>query len=168
MTIRPGNFTGFNPRFIGYLPGSNELPCPGRAHRYIFASSNNKQPKSMKATTTILAVILTFSMNVLFASNDKTAVNSESNSVHVLLAPVTPSEATFEEISDAASIAFILAPVSPIEADFSDAIAETTIDNVTLAPVTPSEADFGSDDETTNVSVFAPVTPSVADFSDGI
>ncbi len=122
----------------------------------------------MKATTTILAVILTFSMNVLFASNDKTTVNSESNSVQASLAPVTPSEATFEEVNDANAIAFILAPVSPIEADFSDAIAETTIDIVTLAPVTPSEADFGSDDETTNASVFAPVTPSVADFSDGI
>ena len=122
----------------------------------------------MKATTTILAAIFTLSMNVLFASNDEAAVNSESNSIHASLSPVTPSEATFEEVNDVTEFAIILAPVSPVEADFSDAISETTIDNVLLAPVTPSEADFVSDDETTNVSIFAPVTPSVADFSDGI
>ena len=122
----------------------------------------------MKATTTILAAVLTLSMNVLFASNDGASVNSETNSFHTSLAPNTPAEATFEEVNDAIATAFILAPVSPVEADFSDAISETTIDIITLAPVTPSEADFASDDETTNVSVLAPVTPSVADFSDGI
>ena len=122
----------------------------------------------MKATTTILAAILTLSMNVLIAGNDGAALNSETNLFQTSLAPGTPAEATFEDMNDATAIAFILAPVSPIEADFSDAIPETTIDNITLAPVTPFEADFVTDDDTTNVSVFAPVTPSVADFSDGI
>ena len=91
-----------------------------------------------------------------------------TTSTFTTLAPATPAEVTFEEVTDANAPAFILAPVSPIEADFSDAISETTIDITTLAPVTPVEADFTSDDETTNVSVLAPVTPSVADFSDGI
>ncbi len=123
----------------------------------------------MKATTTILAVILTLSMNVLFASNDGATVNNNiTSSTFTVLAPVTPAEATFEEVSDATATAFNLAPVSPIEADFSDAIPETTINITTLAPVTPFVADFASDDDTTNASVFAPVTPSVADFSDGI
>jgi hypothetical protein len=122
----------------------------------------------MKATSTILAAVLTLSMNVLFASNDGAAVNSESNSFHISLAPITPAQATFEEVNDATAAAFILTPVTAIEADFSDAISETTIDIITLAPITPSEADFASDDETTNVSALAPVTPSVADFSDGI
>jgi hypothetical protein len=121
----------------------------------------------MKATITILAAIFTLSMNVLFASNDGAAVNSESNSFHASLAPATPAEATFEDANDV-STAFSLAPTIPFEADFSDAIPESTINITTLAPVTPIEADFGSDDETTNVSVLAPVTPSVADFSDGI
>ena len=122
----------------------------------------------MKATTIILAAVLTLSMNVLFASNDGATVISETNSFNTSLAPSIPAEATFEETNDATFAAFNLAPVSPIEADFSDEISETTIDIITLAPVTPSEADFSSDDETTNDSVFAPVTPSVADFSDGI
>jgi hypothetical protein len=74
----------------------------------------------MKATITILAAVLTLSMNVLFASNDGAAVISETNSFHISLAPATPAEATFEEVKDAT--AFILAPVSPIEADFSDGI----------------------------------------------
>jgi hypothetical protein len=123
----------------------------------------------MKATITILAAILTLSMNVLFASNDGAAVNTTMNSsTFTTLAPATPAEATFEEVNDATASAFILAPVSPIEADFSDAISETTINITTLAPVTPIEADFASDDETTNVSAFSPITPSVVDFSDGI
>ena len=123
----------------------------------------------MKATTITLAAIFTLSMNVLFASNDGAAViNNMTSSTFTALAPITPAEATFEEVTDATATAFILAPVSPIEADFSDAISETTIDIFTLAPVTPSEADFATDNETTNVSVLAPVTPSVADFSDGI
>ena len=124
----------------------------------------------MKATTTILAAVLTLSMNVLFASNDGAAVNTETNSFLTSLAPSAPVpvEATFEENTDATAIAFILAPVSPIEADFSDAISETIIDITALAPVTPSEADFTSEDETINLSALAPVTPSVADFSDGI
>ena len=125
----------------------------------------------MKATATILAAVLTLSMNVLFASNDGAAVNNMMTpSTFTTLAPITPAEATFEEVNDAIStaIAFNLAPVSPIEADFSDAIPEMTIDIITLAPVTPNEADFASDDETTNTSVLAPVAPSAADFSDGI
>jgi hypothetical protein len=122
----------------------------------------------MKATTILLAAVLTLSINVLFAGNDEASVVSETNSFHASLAPVTPAEAIFEESNEALATAFMLAPVSPVEADFSDAISETTIDMITLAPVTPIEADFANDDETTNVSVFAPVTPSVADFSDGI
>jgi hypothetical protein len=121
----------------------------------------------MKATTIILAVVLTLSMNVLFAGNDGAAVNNETNSFQTSLAPSTPTEATFEEMNDAISTTFILAPSTPIEADFPDVISETTIDIITLAPVTPSEAAFASVDDTTNVSL-APVTPSVADFSDGI
>jgi hypothetical protein len=124
----------------------------------------------MKTTTMILAAVFTLSMNILFAGNNAVAVNSEANPFRTSLAPGTPSEATFEEMTGTLDIvaAVNLAPLAPVEADFSDATSETTIDIFTLAPVTPSEADFASDDETTNVSVFAPVTPSVADFSDGI
>jgi hypothetical protein len=122
----------------------------------------------MKATTTILAAVLTLSMNVLFAANDGAAVNSETSSFCTSLAPVTPSEATFEEVNDATSVA-VLAPVVPAEADFTDVPAEFTADIFALAPVTPAEADFDSDgNEEVNIAALTPVTPAVADFSDGI
>lgn len=120
----------------------------------------------MKATTIILAAIFTLSINVLFASSDGAVVNNNiKSSTFTTLAPSTPAEATFEDMTETT---IDLAPVAPIEADFSDAIPETTIDITTLAPVTPGEADFASDEETAHIIALAPVTPSVADFSDGI
>jgi hypothetical protein len=76
----------------------------------------------MKATMIILAAVLSFSMNVLFASNDGAVVNREMNLVYTSLAPSTPTEATFEEITDATVTIINLEPVTPVEADFSDAI----------------------------------------------
>ena len=123
----------------------------------------------MKATTTILAAVLSLSMNVLFAGNDGATVNSELNSVQISLAPVTPSVATFEEMTDANAVVVYLAPVVPAEADFSDVVAVETIDIATLAPVTPGEADFGTEEiQIAGAGALIPVTPSVADFSDGI
>lgn len=121
----------------------------------------------MKASTILLAAVLTLSMNVLFASNDEAVMNRETLSNSTSLAPNVPAEATFEEISDAITT-IVLAPITPSEADFTDAVPESTINIATLAPVTPIEADFATDDETTNAGVLSPVTPSVADFSDGI
>ena len=120
----------------------------------------------MKATTIILTAVLTLSMNVLFAGNDGASVNSETNSV-LTLAPGTPAEATFEDMTETTAI-FNLAPVTPNEADFSDVAPELTIDYSILAPVTPGEASF-SDDEIpmTNVNL-APVTPAFADFPEAI
>jgi hypothetical protein len=121
----------------------------------------------MKATTMIMAAVLTLSVNILFASNDGVAVNSENNSFSTSLAPVTPSEATFEEMNDAASAT--LAPVTPALADFSDELSETTNDISALAPATPPEADFSPEEEQAgNTIAIAPYTPTVADFSDGI
>jgi hypothetical protein len=154
------------PDSSGVLPDQKKTTVRALPTDLSLLHQTQKKSK-MKATTIIIAAILTISMNVLLASNDGAEVNSESRSL-LTLAPITPSEAAFEDANDATVIAFNLAPVSPIEADFSDEISETTIDIITLAPVTPIEADFASDDETTNVSVLAPVTPSVADFSDGI
>ena len=121
----------------------------------------------MKASTIILAAVLTFSINVLFASNDEALVITVNTNNFTAMAPSTPVEATFEDFSDATAT-IVLAPSTPTEADFTDVVTESTINITTLAPVTPTEADFATDDETTNASVLAPVTPSVADFSDGI
>ena len=120
----------------------------------------------MKATTTILAAVLTLSMNFLFANNDGAAVNSESNSFHISLAPATPAEATFENADDAT---INLAPIAPIEADFSDIAPEVVIDFSIMAPVTPSEADFSNDEILTDsITTLAPVTPDFADFTENI
>jgi hypothetical protein len=120
----------------------------------------------MKATTTILTVVLTLSMDVLFASNDGAAVNSETNSV-LTLAPSTPSEATFEEMTEATAT-LNLAPVTPKEADFSDVAPQLTIDHLVLVPVTPSEADFSDDEIPMNNVDLTPITPEVADFNETI
>ena len=72
-----------------------------------------------------MASVLTLSINVLFASNDGAVMNSEMNSFHISLAPVTPAEATFEEIQEesAATINIeLLAPAIPTVADFTDSI----------------------------------------------
>jgi len=122
----------------------------------------------MKATTIILAAVLTLSINNLFAGNDGAAVNHELNTVQTSLAPSTPPEATFEEVNDAVFAVITLAPVTPAEADFSDVAALVTPDIFALAPVTPLEADFGSgENQAEGTNAMSPVTPSVADFSDG-
>ena len=101
----------------------------------------------MKATTTILAAIFILSMNVLFASNDRAAVNSETNSFHASLAPSTPAEATFEDMDIPVALvgeSISLAPLSPVEATFEDTV-ETVVsmpDICSLVPVTPAVADF--------------------------
>ena len=123
----------------------------------------------MKATTIILAAIFTLSMNVIFASSDGAVVNNNINSsTFATLAPSTPTEATFEEMTNAIAT-LSLAPVTPIEADFSDVAPEVGIDFSKLAPVTPSEADFSFEEILMNDTMnLAPITPSVADFSENI
>jgi hypothetical protein len=122
--------------------------------------------RKMKATTIILATVLSLSMNVLFAGNDGVILSNETISV-MALAPSTPSEATFEDMTSTATIN--LAPVTPNDADFSDVAPELTVDLSALAPVTPGEADFSSEELLTTITInLAPVTPSVADFTETI
>ena len=73
----------------------------------------------MKATTIILAAILTLSANVLFASNDITSVPvSNATTVWMTsLAPGVPCEADFEDATLMVDVAY-LAPSTPAEADF--------------------------------------------------
>ena len=121
----------------------------------------------MKATTIILAAVFTLSMNVLLASNDGAVGNNETYSLQVL-APITPSEATFEDVIVASADIFNLAPVTPGEADFSDVAPEPVNDFSALSPVTPSEADFSENEIPMNNLDLAPVTPAFADFTETI
>jgi hypothetical protein len=122
----------------------------------------------MKTITIILATLLILQINSLFASNDGVPMkaNKEMSFNAVLsLAPVTPKEATFEEMATAAET-FILAPVTPKEAAFEDEAEDLSITN--LAPVTPAEADFNDDEPAQNTDTIslAPVTPAEADFTE--
>ena len=65
----------------------------------------------------------------------------------------------------------ILAPVTPKEATFDDVIPEKAPSMVSLAPVAPKEATF--DDSSPEISMellkkVAPVTPAEADFNDAV
>ena len=122
----------------------------------------------MKTNTIIFATLLILQVSSLFAINDGIPMNTNKEmnlSTVLLLAPVTPKEATFEEMSPTAEILF-LAPVTPKEASFEDEAEGFSINH--LAPVTPAEADFNDDEPALNANTIslAPETPSEADFSD--
>jgi hypothetical protein len=105
----------------GVLPDQQKFTLPALPTD-ISLLHQTQTKRKMKATTIILAAVLSFSMNVLFAGNDGAVVNREMNVVYTSLAPSTPTEATFEEISDATVTIIILEPVTPVEADFTEAI----------------------------------------------
>ena len=120
----------------------------------------------MKTNTIILASLLILQVNSLFASSDGVPVkaNKEMNfSNIILLVPVTPKEATFEETL-LVTETIVLAPVTPKEATFGDKAEDIVI--TCLAPQTPAEADFNDDEaELDTVTVILPpVTPAEADF----
>jgi hypothetical protein len=122
--------------------------------------------EKMKATTIILAALFTLQVSVLFAGNESTIVISaspESTFDMTVLIPVTPTEATFEEVNSEAIDFDALAPVVPVEADFEEMVP--VIDLGSLAPETPAEADFSDAvDQTIDFSSLAPATPIAADF----
>lgn len=120
----------------------------------------------MKAATIILTAALTLSINVLFAENTcstvPTPASTESTIVKNLI-PMTPVEATFEEMVPTVDFSN-LAPVTPHEATFEEGMT-LEVNSIMLVPVTPVEADF----EDVNAEILAnanlaPVTPMIADF----
>ncbi|MEI6889026.1 MAG: hypothetical protein ACOYM0_06345 [Bacteroidales bacterium] len=129
----------------------------------------------MKAINTIQTLILTgmflFSVNTMFASTEGASkeMNSEPVSLtSIVLAPVTPAFATFEEISESTvSILTIsdFAPTTPVDATFEDVLnTEMIFDS--LAPVLPVSATFEDEMATPSIDVasLAPATPLFADF----
>jgi hypothetical protein len=117
----------------------------------------------MKATTTILIVaVLALQVNVLFAGNDlnSTPVANANNTITLTsLAPIVLAEATFEDAIDITDFAY-LAPATPREAQFED-ISYETISVLNLAPLTPAVADF---EDEIDISSLAPIVPAEADF----
>jgi hypothetical protein len=120
----------------------------------------------MKATTILLAALFTLQVSVLFAGNESTVptkTSVESTLDLTALIPVTPAEATFEEVNIEVIDFDALAPVVPVEAEFEELVP--VIDLGSLVPVTPAEADFSdATDQMIEISSLAPATPVVADF----
>jgi hypothetical protein len=117
----------------------------------------------MKTTTLILAAVLALQVNILFAGNDVASAPATNSYSSVSLAPVTPTEATFEESIVTEMNA--LMPVTPTEATFEDAAPEM-VSITALAPAPPAEADFGDAvlQMPSNTDSLAPVSPPEADF----
>jgi hypothetical protein len=126
----------------------------------------------MKATTIIIAAVLSLQFNILFAGNPDNNVNNNvsdneiSNFSLINLAPVTPSEAGFSDVIPEPLVNVTkLAPVTPAEADFNDNAPEINSNTIDLAPETPSVADFEEiDADQPDYNLLIPVAPTKADF----
>ncbi|MEI6434835.1 MAG: hypothetical protein WCP32_08330 [Bacteroidota bacterium] len=77
----------------------------------------------------VLVTVLGFQINTIFASaTPKVAIDNDGapdTEINIrILAPVTPLEADFEEVSDQStpSLNDIIAPVPPVTADFDDEV----------------------------------------------
>ncbi len=127
----------------------------------------------------LLAALLGLQFNTLFAAvtfNESTLLSKDALTgiALTILAPVTPAEATFDDVVETSFTGFeisALAPAVPMIADFSDGAPVAEFSTVTLAPVTPKEADFedaAADGYTTPAGELSPATPASADFEDHI
>mgnify|MGYP001159166407 CR=1 FL=1 len=123
----------------------------------------------MKATTIIIAAVLSLQVSTLFAGYDFPPLSPNNNASpygFAILVPTTPAEANFDDDAPLMEVA-ALAPVTPVEANLSDVVADVSMDINTLAPVTPAAADFNDDiNQTIDFIALAPTTPAEADFSD--
>jgi hypothetical protein len=122
--------------------------------------------EKMKTINILIAALFTLQVSVLFAANESnvlTRIPVETAPNLTALAPVTPVEATFEEVPNVTVDLNSLAPVVPVLAEFEE--AALVIDPGSLAPVLPAEADFTDTvDQTIYIRSLAPVEPMVADF----
>jgi hypothetical protein len=110
----------------------------------------------------ILTVLFGLQIHLLFASKP-----TENNRVTYFNTCVTCGYSILEiQQEDLLSELSLLAPTSPTEATFSDEAASAEID---LAPTTPAESTFDNDPEPTTPSTIeylAPTTPAEADYND--
>jgi hypothetical protein len=96
----------------------------------------------MKPYKYILVIILALNGSMLFAGSDNFANNPPKTDIALLLSPVIPKEATFEEVPDLPGfLSVTLAPVTPKVATFDDTLP-VEINSESLSPEIPAEADF--------------------------
>jgi hypothetical protein len=125
--------------------------------------------KTMKAQTNLRLIILSFLFLLLSFSYSAAAdgfPRIPKYDALSFLAPVTPSEAIFEEENgdySSPEVYRVLAPVTPAEAGFENETYELVESSpVNLSPVTPAEANF---EETYGVSL-VPAAPHEASFEE--
>jgi hypothetical protein len=99
----------------------------------------------MNSKITIISAILVLQACLLFADNESSSAPAaiEMSTIAMAnLAPVTPDEATFEEMpADEMTSTVDLQPVTPVAADFED-VADVAIDVKALASSAPVVAEF--------------------------
>ena len=100
----------------------------------------------MKTTMYIIAALLALNSSALLAGNDDVIVTHSINSNISSLAPVTPKEAGFEEITILPVIndqmILNLEPKSAGEANFEETTDLNDLNTGALLPTLPKEASF--------------------------
>lgn len=132
--------------------------------------------KTIKTTILILPVLFAINVYALYGSSSKPTDNYKlrvnSCTIYCKLAPVTPSEADFDEPGpDLISNYDYLKPITPKEASFDDTnnnpmnISIRDLIKI-LGPVTPNEADFNDTIVNDGRPMLKPVTQSQADVTE--
>jgi len=125
-----------------------------------------------KRAILIFTLLSGFQIQFVMAKSPENSSNTAKTLDITALAPVTPKEATFDDVLPEKAPSMVsLAPVTPKEATFDDDHSSPEISTEMLkevAPVTPAEADFDDafidvHQDTATVNFIA---PPEADFSD--
>ena len=122
------------------------------------------------ATRVIIALTFLSSIHAsALVANPSTHGPVKSSNEISALAPVTPKEADFEDITFNEATLLTLAPTTPKEATFDDENSTQEFDATfmrTVAPVTPKEAVFEDIDGSSEPVALKPTTPIEATFAD--
>jgi hypothetical protein len=120
----------------------------------------------------IILITATFCIPSLMAKSPSVTTSDINRSGLTALAPVTPKEATFDDlVPEKAPVMVSIAPATPREATFDDdtVTAEISTDLLKkVAPVTPAESDFDdvSPEEYLSISSLKFGAPLEASFTD--
>ncbi|MGA2823600.1 MAG: hypothetical protein ABSE72_08755 [Bacteroidales bacterium] len=110
-----------------------------------------------KRAILIFTLLLGFQIQLVMAKSPENSSPVKNTPGLFTLAPVTPKEATFNDVLPEKAQAMVsLAPIMPKEATFNDYDSSNEISSELLkklAPVTPSEADFNDISPETDIDI---------------
>jgi len=122
------------------------------------------------ATLLTLNTSMIFANNPRYNHSKVEPIKNETTLRMDKLNPVTPFQVNFSDGLDHMTapdaMALILAPIVPKEADFEEVNPDSLIQVLKLSPETPKESDFEETDTVNPVIIhsLAPATPAEADF----